>query len=143
MNINYDIEKLSRVAMDFYNSTGVNISILDKDFSPLTPEGIHNEYCKHIHCIKKGKESCVVSDRRLLEKAAETKSAQMHICHAGLTDVAVPILYESEIVGYIILGQMKQTADFTPKADYASMVNYYHELPLYSEDKIKSIVYKI
>ena len=48
----------------------------------------------------------------LLKKCKETKQTQKHVCHAGLIDIAIPIIYENSIIGYIILGQIKTEKTF-------------------------------
>ncbi len=148
MLINYDIEKLNKALKDFYNSTGVNIKFLTSDFMYLSGNPInHNNYCKCIQSTTKGKKSCYYSDKILLEKCRESKQPQTHICHAGLIDVAVPILYNDAILGYIILGQMKREVDFTAMEknisglglDLSLMREYYSSLSFFDYDKIQSV----
>jgi len=148
MLINYDIEKLNTALRDFYNSTGVNIQFLTSDFVNLISNpGNHNNYCKNIQSTKEGEKRCCFSDKILLEKCKETKQVQMHICHAGLIDVAVPILYNDEILGYIILGQMKKEIDFTAVEknisglglDVSQMKEYYSSLAFFDYNKIQSV----
>ncbi len=147
MQLNYDSKKLSNIARDFYNATGANICILDKNFSPLIDAEFHCEYCKKIHNLKDGKLRCTASDYALLFKAKETKKAQMHICHAGLTDCAVPIFYENDIIGYILMGELKcednfssvKSYIFSSGADMVQMEKCYRELPLYTSEKVQSI----
>lgn len=147
MQINYNRKKLEDMARKFYNATGANICILDKDFSPLIEVGFHTEYCKKIHCSKKGKACCEASDKRMLLKARETKKEQTHICHAGLMDASVPIFFEREIIGYIILGELKYTECFPDKEGYLRslgldpdrMKKLYDKLPLYTPEKVSDI----
>ena len=75
------------------------------------------------------------------------KKAQQHIGHAGLVDIAVPILYNDEILGYIILGQMKNETDFKEiksridkfPVDILKMEEYYNSLSYFDYDRIESI----
>ena len=148
MLINYDIEKLNTALQDFYNSTGVNIQFLTTDFVHFTrnPRN-HNNYCKSIQSTTEGRKCCDCSDKILLEKCRESKHAEMHICHAGLIDVAVPVLYNDTILGYIILGQMKKEIDFTTVEkniselglDLTQMKEYYSSLSFFDFDKIQSV----
>ena len=148
MLINYDIEKLNTALQDFYNSTGVNIQFLASDFMHLisNPKN-HNNYCKSIQSTTEGRKCCYCSDEILLKKCKESKQPQMHICHAGLIDVAVPVLYNDTILGYIILGQMKKEIDFTNVEkniselglDLSQMKEYYSSLSFFDYDKIQSV----
>lgn len=148
MLINYDIEKLNTALQDFYNSTGVNIQFRTSDFTCLSINPrTHNNYCKSIQSTTEGKKCCYYSDEILLKKCKESKQPQMHICHAGLIDVAVPVLYNDTILGYIILGQMKREVDFPTVEkniselglDLSQMKEYYASLSFFDYDKIQSI----
>lgn len=149
MVTNYDIKKINAILQDFYNATGINIDLLKEDFSPPgTNKRPPNNYCGAIHSTEKGKLSCLKSDRLLLEKCKKSKKPEMHICHAGLIDIAVPLIHDDFIIGYIILGQMKQETDFSKIADRishlptttAKMEIYYSQLSYFDVEKINSII---
>lgn len=73
----------------------------------------------------------------------------MLCCHGGLTDIAEPILYGEEILGYVIFGQLRSEGNFEKIRDYiaslglsaAEMEEYYHQIPCYSSEQIKSIAH--
>lgn len=149
MLINYDIQKINRTLQDFYYSTGINMDLLKSDFSSVGNYSYWEmkRYCKAIQSTDEGKKVCHMSDRRLLKKCRETKKAQMHICHAGLIDVAAPILYGDDIIGYIIFGQMRTETDFSAVAGYVEnlgleskkMEKLYSEISVYDTNHIESI----
>ena len=148
MMIDYDEVRLGNALTDFYNATGISIQLIRNDFTPLpgTP-GNHNRYCQRIQSSKEGTCACLRSDRILLERCRDTCTAQMHVCHAGLIDIAVPILYGEEILAYIILGQMKQEVHFgdakrflrDQTVDLREMEECYETLPIYDREKIESV----
>lgn len=149
MTVNYDAEKLKKALWDFYNSTGINITIVRSDFSyieDISPRA-NNNYCKLIHSTHLGNSECLKSDMELLEKCSITKKPQTHICPAGLIDVALPILHRDKILGYILFGAMKSGENFEDVEEYISsleldtnqMEEYFNELQEYKKDKIKSI----
>ena len=151
MIINYNIEKISSALDDFYNVTGVNISLRRADLTQIpiftgTRKG--PRFCAEIMNSKCGHDACRCSDLRLVEKCAQSKHAEWHICHAGLTDIAVPISVEDEIIGYIILGQMRNDADFSQIEEHLcafdlpleKMREYYSELEYFDSDKTQSVI---
>ncbi len=75
-------------------------------------------YCHAIQNTEAGKKACFLSDACLLEKCKKSKKPQMHVCHAGLVDIVVPILYEDIIIGYIIFGQLKMENHFSAFENY-------------------------
>ena len=146
--INYDIEKLNGAISDFYNATGVNINFLKYDFTSLGDRSSwKNGYCDTIQRNPTGKKRCLCSDNCLFEKCSKSKKAEVHICHAGLVDVAAPVIYNGEVVAYIILGQMKKDEDFNFVKDFVSDLGIdlhrlkedYDKMPLYDEEKVMSI----
>ena len=149
MVVNYDISKLNKCLRDFYNATGINMEILKDDFTFVGEHSFweNKRYCKAVQSTDKGKKACLLSDKKLLLKCRDTQKPAMHICHAGLMDFAIPILYGDTIIGYILFGQIKKDTDFSHIRDYISglgldedvMEKYYMEISSFDEDVIKSI----
>ena len=147
MTINYNVEKLKNTLRNFSNVTGINIQLIKEDFSSFGFDLLKNDFCLSIQSCKEGKSACRNCDVLLLQKCRNTKQVQMHICHAGLVDIAVPILYNDEILGYIILGQMKHKTDFEEikknisryHMDILKMEDYYNSLMFFDYDKIESV----
>ena len=114
MIINYDIQKIDQMLLDFYNATGISMDLLKADFSFVAHRFWEkNLYCKAVQQTEEGKKGCLRSDAELFRRSQQSKKAEMNICHAGLIDVSVPILYNDVIIGYIIFGQMKTDTDFS------------------------------
>ena len=147
MIIDYDISKINTALQDFYNATGINMDLLKADFSYVTFNHRGNEcYCQSIQNTETGKKACFLSDACLLEKCKKSRKPEMHVCHAGLVDIAVPILYEDTIIGYILFGQLKADTDFTSFEKYIvdlgldieEMKNYYNGISFFDSGKIRS-----
>jgi len=147
MHINYDKQKLASVLNDFYNATGVNVQFFDENTKEYAFGGTQNRYCDEIHNTAGGTLACHLSDSALFSECRKTKEPAMHICHAGLVDIAIPILYDGVMLGCLILGQMKRDNDFEKISDYLVsiglnkdvMKDCYSSLPHYDSKKIQSI----
>lgn len=146
--MDYDTKKIDNALQDFYNAVGIRIDLLKEDFSPVSYNKHEaNRYCIAVQGCARGKKICTLSDTQLLEKCRLSKKPEIHICHAGLIDIAVPILYDDVIIGYIIFGQMKTDTAFSALKGYISelgldcreMEEYYSELSFFDSDKIQSI----
>ena len=148
MVINYDENKLKTASQDFYNVTGLGILIFHSNLVPFDFKYTQNEYCKFIQKTKEGILGCYCSDRSLLEKCRQSRKTEMHICHAGLADVVVPIMYEQDVVAYILIGQMKINASFEDAkkrisaacSDIDTAKKHYDKIALFDDVKIKSVV---
>ena len=148
MNLQFDRQKIREALRDFYNATGIDMELLLPDFSPADPSRPHNcRYCDLVQSSAVGREACRCSDMALLEACRATGQAQMLPCHAGLLDVAIPIVHDDGIIGYIIFGRMKPEPDFTPLADYLASLGLdtgemeaaFSEIPFFQEDRIRSV----
>lgn len=149
MIINYDIAKINKVLKDFYNACGINMDLLKEDFSFAGNESFRDKikYCKAIQSTKEGRYACICSDKCILKRSTDTKKTEMHVCHAGLVDVSVPILYNDIIIGYLIFGQIRTDTKFSDIENYLEhlgldiieMKKYFEELSVYSLEEIQSI----
>ncbi len=150
MYINFKIEKLDELLLDFYRLTGLTISVWDNKMNQLSYQPKEMcKFCKKIKSCKKGKDRCYISDKEIFTKCAKTGKPETHRCHAGLIDTAIPIKFNDVILGYLIFGQTvdgKET-DIAQKIKKLSAdldINYddlnelYNELKPYDADKIKS-----
>ena len=107
--IDYITKDIEELTYDFFIATGVNLQILDDSFNRLNYSSytFSKKYCQIIQSSKAGRHLCAESDKKILNQCKETKEATFHICPAGLIDLAVPIINEDTIIGYILLGQIK------------------------------------
>ena len=150
MIVNYDIQKIGQVLDDFYNATGINISLWDADFKFLNcRESTAKEFCQRIQATDEGFSRCCMSDQQLFRKCQKSGKMEIQVCHAGLVDVIVPILQNGIIANYLLLGQMKRTPDFSAiagllswqKADFPALLDCYEKIPYYDSKKINSVVH--
>lgn len=148
MTVEYNAKKISAMLQDFYNATGIDMDLLKADFTPAIAHRLrNNSYCSAVQGTPTGRHACQISDARLLKRCAATGQVQTHICHAGLVDVALPIIYDASILGYIIFGRMKPSRDFSKLTDYITDLGLdagsaeaaYRQIPFFDEDKIRSL----
>ena len=62
--------------------------------------------CRLIDSCPKGRRRCLASDRRLAAACNRTLKPQLHRCHAGLVDAAVPIVAGGKCVAVLFSGQV-------------------------------------
>ncbi len=148
MMIAYDIEKIKTALQDFYNATGIDMDLLKPDFSPVSEKILqNNQYCRLVQSTSGGNAACRASDLELLKKCEKTRKVEEHICHAGLVDVAIPIIYDDLILGYIVAGRMRAETDFSKIRKYLGSLGVnttkgyqsYLEIPAFDTERIKSI----
>lgn len=148
MLLEFDVQKLSDALNDFFNVTGVGISILREDYSPLGAKKANNPYCRMVQSTKRGLVRCLNSNRALLEECKDTKKPVMRICHAGLVEIAVPIIYNDDVIGYAILGHVREAGletDFEKRLEGLALdtklaSEIFDSLPTYEAEKLGSIM---
>ena len=152
MILDYKIQSLDEVLRDFVNVSGIEMMIRDTEFRPLfqrTPPVSINRYCEKIHTSKEGRRLCNESDISLLKACAKSKRPEYHVCHAGLIDIGIPIQRSDEILGYLILGQIRRWENFHNIEITAKAVNIppselsdlYESLPIFDNDSINSLIH--
>ena len=68
MLLEYDAKGLCEVTELFHLSTGIDISIMDGDYSVLGASSSGVEYCRSIQSTKTGRHRCINTNRVLIEK---------------------------------------------------------------------------
>lgn len=147
----YNTSDIENLSSSFYKATGVNLYIMDNNFNRLNNTAVSQsaKFCSIIGKTKIGRENCAICDEILLKEAKRTLKPVSHTCHAGLLDIAVPIiLQDNHIIGYIILGQIKQSEEFVirdslksyDKNTISNLQDLYTAMPLFDDEHINSII---
>ena len=153
MLIQYNIEDLKKIISDFHNLTGIAIAVIDAEFNMIVrcPQQI-NCFCASIQSNTLGYDRCAKNDYTLLSKCKETRSTHTHQCHAGLTDIGVPIISDGIILGYIIMGQVCSNTfpvlpfeEIYPKIadlglDYDQTKDTYTNLHFFDKNQVQSAI---
>lgn len=148
MTVEFDTQKIQSALQDFYNATGIDMELVKSDFTSATHTNRPRcRYCAAVQSTPAGIRACRLSDRALLEKCAATGQSHSCICHAGLVDVVIPIMYDTQIIGYLIFGRMKPNLDFSFLEEYVISLgldaekakSYYAQLPFYDAERIQSV----
>ncbi len=115
----------------------------------LDPEfcRIVNDYGRHED------ESCAASDRAAEKRCRQTGTTQIYSCHAGLVDIAVPVMNGGQYIGTLLCGQVLRNpptdAGFQQIRRHLSRLTYidfeklkraYWKVPVSSEEDIRNAV---
>ena len=122
MLIHYDIPKINKILNDFYAATGTRVDLFDHNFMPISysQHEICN-YCQKVQQDTSCKKICIRFDKTLLEKSKVTQKSQQQLCPFGLFNMAIPILHNGSVLGYLFVGQMKTQIDFPTELLLLSM----------------------
>ncbi len=67
-------------------------------------------FCRLMRRFPEGYRRCLNCDISWIARAERTKRTQVYQCHAGLTDIVVPIVVRGKYVGRILTGQLFQSS---------------------------------
>ncbi len=148
MLIEFDIKKLEKAMESFHLATEMNISIFYEDFSLFGCIKNNNEYCGLVQSSGKGLKKCLDSSKALMERCRESRRWEYTVCHAGLCEIVIPMIYENNIVGYMMLGHVKESdgilnieeALSSLPVDIELAKRIYLSLPKFDRQKINGII---
>ncbi len=108
MQIGFAEKEITPLLMDFHTITNFRIALFDTNYEECFgyPDAMC-DFCYKIRESELGKSRCLACDAKGLHRAKSEKKAHIYICHAGLLEVCAPIILENEILGYLMIGQIK------------------------------------
>ncbi|MBO8154524.1 PocR ligand-binding domain-containing protein [Thermovirga sp.] len=102
-----DVDALEGIVENFAVSNNYAAILTTPEGTPVTKPCNFSNFCKIIRSIDGG-ERCRKSDAEGGRKAITSGDVKIYTCHAGLIDMAVPImLSEDKTVGILLMGQVK------------------------------------
>ncbi len=148
MLIEFDNEKLKSAMLDYYYTTGMNISVFYEDYSLFGYAKNNNEYCGLIQSSAGGLKECLDTSKSLMERSRSSGRTEYTVCHAGLVEIVIPIIYEGNTVGYMMLGHVREAwGDFDIEEALAGMPvdievarNIYISLPSFDKERMSATV---
>ena len=142
MIINYNLAKLQSVLNDFYVATGVHISLSDLQFRYVaTVTSPVQDFCEHWKSSG-GNPACRIADEQLFRQCEKDREMHLHRCHAGLVDICIPVQKDGTLLGYLIMGRMREFDELpenavVPNREIAK--ERYRAHPLYTKERANAL----
>jgi len=107
---------LLQTFIDFYTISGIRVAVYDSDYEEVMAYPIERiPLCTIIRQSEEVVKKCNQCDKQALEKCNKTRKPWIYKCHAGLVEVATPIIKGAKIVGYAMFGQILDEKDIPNK----------------------------
>ena len=104
--ISYD-DEIRELFEQFYVLTGIRIVLKDENFKRIIAYPDNDKgFCSYLRQFPEFLEKCNESDTKALINCRKSQKITIYKCHAGLTEVAAPIIDNGILMGYIMLGQV-------------------------------------
>ena len=109
MRISYRIDELKTIIKNLGELLGVSIIVLDSNAEGLAhyDPNTQDDYCTTMQSFDDFHENCAFCDRKIIEKCLKSSKVEFHYCHAGLCDLAMPIIKNGVVAAYIIMGKIR------------------------------------
>lgn len=107
MKVIFDDQGVQDLLDDYQRIAGVRIAIFDLDYNEVynSPKE-HSTFCQRMRVSTIIDDGCKECDQKAFERVKKTKSIYIYQCHMGLIEAVAPIMDETAIVGYIMVGQI-------------------------------------
>lgn len=128
MELLYDLKEIRKFLVDFYNVTECRVALFDLEFNEIQSYPTRlSTFCSILRNETNLNQLCRNCDYNSFELCKATKKIMIYECHAGLTEIIIPILSKTNtIMAYIMCGQTFQTTSSFNTWDkiYAYLKNY-------------------
>ncbi len=106
------IDELTELMRDFHTLTGIRCVLFDENGTELISYP-HNgiPFCRAMRAHGEFDAMCRESDGRSFDECKRNRRLTIFRCHAGLIEASAPLLHSGTVLGYIMFGQIADTAD--------------------------------
>lgn len=99
-----DKKTVDKFLKTFYKTFGIGCNCVDE--SKVIANISMSKFCSMTRNTEKGCKLCEACDRDAWEKIKKTGKPALYQCHAGLVDIAIPIIVDNKYLGMIMGGQI-------------------------------------
>ena len=143
MNTTNATNELTTILKHFNKITGLKLTVFDtmKNVIAEYPKN-HCSFCEYINSLPLGKIKCETCNWNAFSTCQKSKEIQIYECHMGLTEVTLPLIENEHVIGFLMLGQVKN--DKTSETILKKIKECKDEInldPLVAEALISSVKY--
>ena len=143
MNTTNATNELTTILKHFNKITGLKLTVFDtmKNVIAEYPKN-HCSFCEYINSLPLGKIKCETCNWNAFSACQKSKEIQIYECHMGLTEVTLPLIENEHVIGFLMLGQVKN--DKTSETILKKIKECKDEInldPLVAEALISSVKY--
>ena len=137
MHINYNPDKLLTIIENLGKLLKISIIVYDTDIRTLAVYYDPDDYCSVMKKNPEFSQRCCECDKRIIEKCKKSLKTEIHICHAGLYDVAMPVIKDGIPAAYVVFGRIHITD--TPHKKHASGNKLYNGMTRFTNVQLKNL----
>lgn len=106
LKIFFDQKEADRLTESFATVSGISISLFDCNLNLLSHYGQEVcGFCRHMREDPEFTRRCTCSNENAFRQAGARRATYLYQCHAGLTEMVVPVISRDMAIGYLMIGQ--------------------------------------
>ena len=106
-----EFKKLAKLLNNLYLCTGIKFSLMDDCGHEVYTSSYRAPFCSAVMGENGGEARCMACDCQIVEKVYAERMKQKYICHAGLYEIAIPVMDGDQVGAVILFGQLLDDAD--------------------------------
>ncbi len=107
MTVQLNTEKLTEILTTFYDMNGIRVALFDADYHEIMEyPPTKSDFCRRVRTHPALNALCRQNDIAAFEHCRRSGDVYVYKCHAGLVEAATPLIYDHQIIGYMMLGQI-------------------------------------
>lgn len=140
-------ESQNEIQDSFSLATGFGVIFTDECGNHIGSKSNFCRFCTKINETEIGAFYCSCTNKNAITIALKTKKPCIYICHAGLVNIEIPLIYENECIGAITAGNVLCSEDnLYPRDPAPTDINwlddpelalYYKEIPVVTPKQIE------
>lgn len=100
-------EDFRKEVEDFFAfATGFGVVFVDNQGNHIGAGSNFTKFCNCVNATEEGRRKCANSNKRATDIGIITKKPSIYVCHAGLVNIEIPLIYDDCCVGAITAGQV-------------------------------------
>ncbi len=126
-------------------------------FTSKTTAPSFRPFCRKLRSNADGERRCKECDLEAAERVKREQEPSVYTCHAGLTDIAVPILIKGDLVATVFCGQVRTIEELSDQKGLAQaaqleielgfapneLMNLWHQIPQIPELQINQMIQRV
>ena len=130
-----DFYELVNIKTLVYDANGKEIYFYPEQFTP---------FCHYLRCHENMDSACYECDMKAIAECRRTHKPIIYKCHAGLTEGIAPIVINNLIIGFIALGQIKESDSILlikNAKNYNKLQQLFSELPIIDRTTVEAAMH--
>lgn len=96
----------NEIQHSFSLATGFGVVFTDAEGRHIGSGANFCKFCDKLNETPEGAQCCTLSNKHAIEIALKTNKPCVYICHAGLVNIEIPLIYNNQCFGAITAGQV-------------------------------------